>query len=238
MKAPEDRTDVRAKRGFTLLELLVTVVVITILIMLIFTGVKAAIETGREAVCAGNLKNISSGMHQFVADNNGAFPQFIYGDVTWVWKLLEGKYIPAASFQCPSAPKINLHELTKNRWAWDQQTISYGYNYRHLAADVGAYWNPPNPIVPVKLVNITRPSTVILMMDAIKWWNYKEGTGSGFYLVQEYMDQWANPATRHRNRANVLWVDGHVSPQKWDRFAKPQDYYKYLEARNWNWRLP
>jgi prepilin-type processing-associated H-X9-DG protein len=163
-------------------------------------------------------------MNMYLGEHAGVFPKSDYGESHWPVHLMP--YIGStAVLRCPNEPDPIPFEV-EDIW------VSYGYNYRYLAEDYGAYWAIPRPPTPVNIIQITRPESVVLMADSILWWSVEDGTGRGYYLLQE--DEWATPHPRHRGRANVLWVDGHVTAVKWDI----KDKYAVLERRNWDWNLP
>lgn len=63
----EVRTRVRARRGFTLVELLVVMVIIGMLIALLLPAVQSARESARRTNCASNLRQIGLGVLQLEA---------------------------------------------------------------------------------------------------------------------------------------------------------------------------
>jgi prepilin-type N-terminal cleavage/methylation domain-containing protein/prepilin-type processing-associated H-X9-DG protein len=81
---------IRAKAGFTLVELLVVVAVIGILIALLLPAIQAAREAGRRSQCANNLKQMGLAADQYL-DAYGAFPaSWVNGveSVAWARSLL------------------------------------------------------------------------------------------------------------------------------------------------------
>src|SRR5439155_2361127 len=64
----------RRRAGFTLLELLVVIALITILAALLFPVLAAARGKARQAVCLQNLQQLASGMLLYSDDYDGSFP--------------------------------------------------------------------------------------------------------------------------------------------------------------------
>ena len=62
-----------ASRGFTLIELIVVVSILSLLVVLTLGGVQAARESARRASCSNNLRQIGIGIHSY-ASSVGCFP--------------------------------------------------------------------------------------------------------------------------------------------------------------------
>lgn len=71
---------IRRSGGFTLIELLVVIAIIAILASLLLPALSAAKEKGRQAVCIGNLHQMSLGTTMYAGDNDEWFHYYLNSD--------------------------------------------------------------------------------------------------------------------------------------------------------------
>src|SRR5688572_20024643 len=99
----------RMRRGFTLVELLVVMTIVSLLAALLIPAVMAARETGRTVQCRSNLRQIGLAVLGYAHHNNGAYPTYRWydpglahaldfnGEKIWVdrprWNLIVGPFI-------------------------------------------------------------------------------------------------------------------------------------------------
>ena len=127
------------KRGFTLVELLVTISVIAVLAGLLLPAVQQAREASRRISCCNNLKELGLGLHQF-HDTHNAFPP---GNV-------KGPYPPAGVYWMADhgwavfiLPYIEQNPLY-DRYQWDQNLTSPG-NQTVVACALNTFCCPSTP---------------------------------------------------------------------------------------------
>lgn len=94
------------KRGFTLIEMLITISIAMVLAALIATGTKSSLAAARKAHALGSLRQIVSAMHQYASDNNEYFPLGYYyktgsGEKTFASEL--SPYLDKVNVLNPSA---------------------------------------------------------------------------------------------------------------------------------------
>ena len=106
------------KCGFTLIELLVVLAVLAALAAILFPVFASARHRARLTACASNLHQISLALHQYAADNDGAYPPDdprLSQNPHLVWTLLAPYTRSTEVFHCPDA--------------WGEAEKSRGYSY-------------------------------------------------------------------------------------------------------------
>ena len=221
-------------KAFTLVELLVTVLILAILMTMLVGGVRYALESAKSASCMGNLRTLGTGFASYAAENNNLFPNFAQGGF---WPARIAEYVPRKAFFCPAENKAavaNRVGRDDNAWRDNQPIISYGYNYRYLAPDFGSSWSVPRDRDDITFSRISRMSSVMLLADAGRL-NSTRKSGWGFYVMEPPWMDYSMPLPRHHGRANVLWTDGSVSARQ--AILETLDGYKYITRENWDWNL-
>jgi len=124
------------RRGFTLVELLVVIGIISVLISLLLPTLSKARKSASAVVCLSNLRQVGIGMMQYVNDNRGTLPVAdiqvstnepsyylgIYGS-GWVSRLADKKYVVTTTemnrtkrdvFSCPIDQTGRPQDYTAN----------------------------------------------------------------------------------------------------------------------------
>lgn len=185
--------------GFTLVELLVTIMIIAILAALLFPVGKQAIRAAQDSKCKQNLRNLYDAYRSYSLDNDG--DTLLDGKSPIEWTRLIQPYIGHPVFTsklpkmlyCPSAksiPNAAFHQP-------DYAVNSHGGVHDSQYLTTGSK----------KLVGQERPSHTIVFLDWIPGWRFARA----FELAQVN-----NPAQdkdrvfRHNGKLNAVFGDGHV----------------------------
>lgn len=199
------------RRGFTLIELLVVIAIIAILAAILFPVFAKAREKARQNNCLSNLKQLSTGMVQYVQDYDEMFPQNCSGtgqDATTC--LAPGGadrdfyFIALAPYmkntQILACPSDSSNLIRDGRTGTTSTSGSYpgGLDYaqnQYLDA--------------VNLSTVARPANVaMLACSTINYFRLESPRLSGGTTYNH--NQWAE--TRHNDGYNLSFVDGHA---KW-----------------------
>lgn len=208
-------------RGFTLIELMTAIIVISILAALLLTGFARVRGTARRTQCAANLKQINVAIQMYASDHDRRLPNMGYITdglaVKCSWADRIYPYIRQTNiFECPQSSDY-VYEIgcPPDSTMLDEDEMPYnfdgGYDLNRLSR-LGHEF--------ISEASLTHPTDTISILD---------GKGQiitpGFKLVldaQALRTQVKPP--RHGKGYNVLFADGHVS---W----KPET--ALLEQRLW-----
>ncbi len=97
----------RFAAGYTLLEVIAAVVILIILAALFIPNMRGALGRAGEARCMANMRNITVGLHGYLQDNKGVWPQGpnLNDEKPWeaFWlNVLKPYSIDEKTWQCPT----------------------------------------------------------------------------------------------------------------------------------------
>lgn len=189
--------------GFTLIELMVVISIISLLVSILLPALSTARRQAKSIQCASQVKQIGVAMHLYLHDYDGYFPP-TYDSVTkfggkvptsgptwaeyFAAKYLQGKKL----LECPESPS-----------GWSAAAgyyVQYGLN-RYLQ---GTGVSQKQRIFSI-IERIKQQSSTIMLTDSC-YSSYLSPV-AGFYVVQDAY----RVHLRHSQGANVLYVDGHSS---------------------------
>jgi len=219
--------------GFTLVELLALIAVISILAGLLLPALAKAKARAQRIACVSNLKQFGVAFQLYAGDQNDAVlpnrdGQKVPLGETWVegWlgvpgpdctntlflqRSLMGQYLGDAKvWRCPSSARtVPVASVTQPR----VRTVS-------LNGFVGSPTNLPDMRCYRRLSEITRPSpsdTLIFLDERVETindgsfgmqWDF-DGNQPGAWMLRD------KPTIMHDHAANLTFADGHVETHRW-----------------------
>lgn len=223
----------RKRAGFTLVELLVVIGVVSVLIALLLPALSKARELARQLVCSNTLRQFQMCSEMYANDNRGWYipilPYFdASGSTPSVWwseaddtrRALGITPVPEKYYGeappnkiCPNA-SYSL-EINTNPSGTCSIRNSYGMNYQDFmdpsyptqylySATIPKHW------CAYKAGLIRSPSDKIAWADALAPWIRAAGsTGAISYVYENPTGTNSATAYRHNGGANIIFFDGH-----------------------------
>ncbi len=215
----ETDSPARRVRAFTLIEILVTISIIALLAGILIPTLVVARRQAKGSVCAANLHFVGVASAMYLDDFAGAYwPYYTQDDGgRWWWFGYEpggpgggsdrpldksrgalATYLGSTDnrLQCPSFPYNSGCYYPK----FAERSASYGYNL-HLSTALRSEF-------------VDRSARVFLFADGAHF-DFGDTLNEGHYIL--YSDGAMAPSGyghfRHRDKAQVLYLDGHVTPQ-------------------------
>ncbi len=132
----------RARRGFTVVELLVVISILALLMAILLPSIEQAREQVRRTTCGSNLKGLGNAMHVYAADdakNHWPDAGKLDGNVDTLramWLLVQYKQAQVDNFICPS-DVINKHAtgytgpFDKDQpFPLEKELLTFSYSYQ------------------------------------------------------------------------------------------------------------
>lgn len=203
-----------SRNGFTLVELLVVLVIVTVLSAAGFGAWRKASASAMKSTCMGNLRNIGVAMHLHAQENNGVLPLTTHSttlDRAWIYSLEQhlGKFDEVRI--CPADPQRKERLTAKG--------TSYILNSFVFVPSVDAFGRPRGKAMN-RLSNHDDPSHTLLATVCSDLVGIAPGND------HTHSERWANWAAVCRDIApnrhgsagsdgmdggsNYLYADGHI----------------------------
>jgi prepilin-type processing-associated H-X9-DG protein/prepilin-type N-terminal cleavage/methylation domain-containing protein len=188
--------------AFTLVELLIVVAIIGVLASLLLPAISRGKQRARGAQCLNNLRQIGVASVLYASDNEDTIPQSQHSKASWVGTLQ------------PYLSGTNLHRCPLDR------KLLRGYSYA-----VNDFLTPHPSGAPdinySKVTSLADPSETLQMAEMAE--TDDDTTGVDHFHFADPSDGGYAPSSfemqvevrRHEQRANYLFVDGHVLGIPW-----------------------
>ncbi len=220
--------------GFSLIELLSVLSIIAVLSTILFPVFSRVRENARRTSCLSNLKQIGTGLMQYIQDNDEQNTKAWYGvdsqastaegSVPNQYKWMDAifPYVKSEQlFDCPSHPQPYIStSFGPYRFRTGKKWGSYGVNVTYYPTTSSTVFY--NPFQSPHQASWESPSTTVYAVDGsgrfeIAWpddgTNPSVGDGPPRYLYSPF-----SMLERHLGTTAVLFCDGHAKAQKLEKF--------------------
>lgn len=226
-------------RAFTLVELLVTIVIIAILVSMLLPAIAKAKAKSQTIACASNMKNWAYATQLYVDDFNDTLPPFgdLSSDYTKpFWHAKLAPYVMKAAAQtvfhdtaifrddlrrCPGGRREKRRQTESsntNRWnTW------IGAHFGYIGKPLSGAFYYANMTPPVRLSHISKPADAMAYIDTVSHYVYSPVEDRYRFNLDMDNDGVLDSTSVHANApynearprvhndgANVTLLDGHV----------------------------
>ncbi|MGD8451373.1 MAG: prepilin-type N-terminal cleavage/methylation domain-containing protein [Phycisphaerae bacterium] len=210
-----------ARRGFTLVELLVVVAIIALLISILLPALGNARQQGKQAVCLSNMRQMGFALLSYALENGEHVPTSscplaepdIEHPEKYYWLNVLQEYS-----QQPLIGRCRNDETTKPFLNWsDPPPRDQWQQYRWSSYAVNACVGPLKSILALERINqIQNPASVIFLAEirAGDSYDYADHFHADLWEAQEDPKQ-SVAWDRHVGKSNYLFIDSHAKTHRW-----------------------
>lgn len=212
------------RTGFSLIELLVVVAVLSILAGLLLPVLRRSLAEGERAHCLGNLRQLAISAQVYLDDHGGVYPpaertlrrngQMVIEAWDFTYLRIGGRFVVQPGLLWNGETDARVQQCAafegKANWVRDAYT---GYNYNRSYIGV--------PEEPAHAIEVSYPAATALFGDgewsggANKFMRSPYGSPADTGFSGRYA---GTQGYRHLERTNVAFCDGHTTSHA-DRYA-------------------
>ena len=213
------------KHRFTLIELLVVIAIIAILAGMLLPALNQAKKQARATLCKNNLKSIGHSIILYT-DNYNEYTMYSDASAGAIWTICFEKGQPANGVAvCPEGATVKAPVAGTAMVALNGETVwrNYVFNAQSYGRKIGTLQKSPSK--QSMLADGAGP-----LDNGAGYDRYYANVGKFYDAVHS---RWNTIWGCHNKTADMLWLDGHVSPKPVNEINYEYNTYKSIYFYYW-----